>query len=273
MLRYFLLFGIILMTFMTIGLGYIRLTEIPPQQIVEMPNTTSPIPDQKTVPAVINEINARNATVRTVDCDHISVKTWEDGIRFSLDAELAYEKDTNFRLKLYSFFGLELDLGSNERLFWFWSRRNKAPGLHYAVYEDYHKTRLKTPFNPVWMRTTLGLERIVTDDAQIIENDKDYIVVRKGQNALGKDILNAVFVSKQERRIRAVMITDTKGVTLASCEITHDASGLPQRLVYNWNEEKRVMVLELRKAKKNRTLSSSMWSMPDIEPRVDMGKE
>ena len=52
----------------------------------------------------------------------------------ALRANLAYEQPRNFRLlaQLSQFTGRELDMGSNDELFWFWIRRDTQPSVYFA---------------------------------------------------------------------------------------------------------------------------------------------
>src|ERR1017187_4932054 len=77
-----------------------------------------------------------------------SVKQFEANIVVSmglirLSGMIYYENSKLFHLELSSFFGPELDIGSNNEYFWYWSRRDSEPGLHFAKHEDFYKSRMK----------------------------------------------------------------------------------------------------------------------------------
>lgn len=118
------------------------------------------VSDQPIVPCEVNAVNFRNETIKSFSCSDMEVKLWEGGMRIRLQGSLYYEKPKGFRMRINSVFGEEVDLGSNDDVFWYWSRRNKRKGLYYAHHEDFQKTRLKTPFNPLFIRASLGLDLI-----------------------------------------------------------------------------------------------------------------
>jgi hypothetical protein len=50
---------------------------------------------------------------------------------FSLNGHLNYKKDNNFHMELFSFLSKEMEIGSNDIYFWFWSK-NLSKSLFYS---------------------------------------------------------------------------------------------------------------------------------------------
>ncbi|GMQ80084.1 MAG: hypothetical protein BMS9Abin04_025 [Planctomycetia bacterium] len=76
-----------------------------------------------------------------------------------LRASIALEQPRRFRLRAGTRFGgPEVDLGSNDSLFWFWVRRNEQPALYYCRHDQYATTgawRIM-PVPPQWFIDALG---------------------------------------------------------------------------------------------------------------------
>jgi len=231
-----------------------------------------PLPVKPQIPLVIAELNEINSQVSGFDGSDVSVKIWENGMRFKISGSMSYEKPNNFRMKVWSIMGQEMDIGSNERLFWYWSKRDRYPGLYYADYSDYHKTRLKTPFNPVFMRESLGLNEIDTTDAKIVENEKHVMVSWQKTNASNEKILYSVLVNRLSKRIDGIVISDLSSKVIASCEIEYQGI-LPKKILYDWKEEQKSLVIEFSNPTINKKFSSSNWDLPRYSPKIDMGKE
>lgn len=227
----------------------------------------------KEVPAIITEINRRNAAITSFVCERVSVKTWKRGLRIRLSATALYEKDNNFRLRFSSVFGSEMDLGSNDEIFWYWSRRDMNPGLYWAVYADYHKTRLKTPFNPIFMRDTLGLSEISTENARISETSEYVILVYDRYNAMNQPILYSVVLDKATRLMAGILVTDTDGVPLVTADIQHYPDGVLKKILYTWHEENRMLILEFRSPQINVEIPSTNWIPPNKIPQINMAEE
>jgi len=239
-----------------------------PQEVIRPPIVPPPVSQSK---IVIDEFNHINSQITSFDGSQVSVKVWENSMRFRISGTMYYEKSKNFRLKLWTPIGLEMDFGSNDQLFWYWSRRDVHPGLYYASYEDYNKTRLKTPFNPVFLRESLGIDQIDVTDAKITENEKHVIVTWQKVNSMNQKVLYSMFINKSIKRMDGIVISDLNGKILASCEITHDGL-LPKKILYDWQEEQRSLTLEFYNPMINNSLNKANWDLPRYYPRIDMGK-
>ena len=271
-LRYVLIAAIVLQGLLTLAFILNKAEPIP--QIKEFTPPTEKVLEESAppLPDLVVQINNRNRSIQSFSCESMTIKTWERGIKFRLKGELQYEKDRNFRMVLRSVFGDELDLGSNDDVFWYWSRRDKEPGLYWAKHEDYNKTRLKTPFNPMFMRDTLGLNEL-PEGARIIDGEDTLLLVYQKTNSLSQPILYTVIVDKQSQMVNGLLITDLAGQPLAAAEIRQYQNGLPIQILYNWYEESKILLLELQNPTINRHISSRYWEPPNQSPRIDMAKD
>jgi len=272
---------IVLLTII-IGLGlYQKINEPPMPEIIQFDpiqlnelslSEVEESPESCPVPEEILAFNEINRAIKGVSCSGINVYVWEGGFRFKLKGLLRYEKDKKFRMTVHSFFGRELDLGSNENQFWFWSRRSDEPGLFYAKHEDYYKTRLKTPFNPLWIMHTLGVDPIAIDGAKILdEPGEDILIAKEGRNSLGKTVLTTTVVDRNSLRIKSIVMTDLNGKPLASSEIKEYSGKFPTRIVYNWFEEDKIMEIRINGPWEGGNAKPELWKMPNINPKTDMG--
>jgi hypothetical protein len=272
-IRVSLILGVISMTGITIIMLVLKLNE--PSPIVQLPELKQliQIPESTKVPDLINEFNQINSEISSFSATDVYVKIWENSIRFKISGSMYYEKTNNFRMKVWSIMGQEMDIGSNNDIFWYWSRRDRNPGVYYATYNDYQKTRLKTPFNPVFMRESLGIDQIDVTNAKISENEKYVTITWKKTNASNQEVLYSMFLSKSNKRMDGIIISDLVGKILVSCKIEYQGI-LPQRIVYDWQEEKKYLVVEFLNPLINRThWLSDNWEMPRYLPKIDMGKE
>lgn len=78
----------------------------------------------------------------------------------TLNASIALDRPQRFRLRAEHFAtGPEVDLGSNDELFWFWVRRNQPPALYFCRHEQFGTSPLRRmlPVEPAWFIEALGL--------------------------------------------------------------------------------------------------------------------
>lgn len=221
---------------------------------------------------LIQEINDYNNSITSLYCD-IEFITWEKLLKIKLNGFLKYKKEKYFRIKLNSLFGNELDLGSNKKIFWYWSKRDKEPNVYWSNYEDFYKTRLKNPFNPMFLRATLGLEIIDLSDAKVYENKKDIFVNYERINSYGQNIIFCIVVNKKEKQIDGFLICDLKGNVLASCEIQQRKYNIPSKILYNWSEEGKTMIINIKSSSTNQKFTEEDFEIPNLGKKINMSHE
>ena len=236
---------------------------------------SSELPPDKNKPLnpIIQEINERNAALKTFACEDVDIKVWQGGHRFRLNGRIHYQKPRGFHMEISSILGKEAEVGSNDKAFWYWSKRDKNPGLYWANHDDFQKTRLKTPFNPMLLKASLGQELLPQENARIVENQKDIMAVYPQKSATGQTILFSVFINKERRQIDGFVVTDTDGKYLAACEIQERVGQLPKTVLYTWYEEDRVMLMKFNNPQANVGIPASHFVMPNISPKINMGEQ
>lgn len=222
----------------------------------------------------IAQYNDQSRNILTFSCEKARVSVYDNNNIFRLAARVFYSKDNKFRLLISSIFGLELDLGCNEDVFWFWSKRAKAPdkGLHFAKYENLSKTGLKNPFNPMWILQSFGFKEIsLLSSTKLMENANYILVSKPDSSPLGENVTETSLIQKGTYKFKGLTLVDAKGNVIAESEIFYNEQGLPHRIVYDWVEEKKTMEIELRNPQFNAEIDESVWELPDITPKVEMG--
>lgn len=222
---------------------------------------------------ILEEVNAKNQNAKSFVSDDVLVKIWENGQRFKLKADIQYQKPNGFRMIISSIMGKELDLGSNNQKFWYWSRRDRYPGLYWSYYEDFEKTRLKTPFNPIFMKSSLGLEVLDLEKAKIVENEKEIMLTYNQVDSMGRPILYSVFVNKDKKQIDGFLITDMDKKLLVSCEIRSYRGIVPSEILYSWHEENRMMSISLNDGEINKKTKMESFLTPSLKPEINMAEE
>jgi hypothetical protein len=220
---------------------------------------------------IIEKINEKNNKINCFKSD-CRIKVWEGNKKYTLNGSINYKKLNFFKMQIYSFFGKELDIGSNKNLFWYWSKRDKNPGLYWAYYQDFHKTRLKTPFSPIFMRSTLGLEKIEIKNSYFSKNNNNYMISYERKNSIGEKIFFSILLNKKLECIKGFLITDAGGNLLSSCEIEW-IDNIPNKILYNWKEENKTMLIELKNSSTNIVLEENIFEMPYYKPQINMAYE
>lgn len=114
------------------------------------------LPPNATREQVLEVVNTNSAQVQSLSSQRASLTV--PGAP-TLRATLAYERPRNFRLRAETgITGGELDLGSNDELFWFWVKRNQPPATYFCRHVDYAQSaaRQVVPLPPEWFVQALG---------------------------------------------------------------------------------------------------------------------
>jgi hypothetical protein len=79
----------------------------------------------------------------------------------ALRAKLVLQKPKRFRMQagMFNFSGPELDIGSNDELFWMWFKQHPQPAVYYAGHDQFAQPRVRQmlPVEPLWLIDALGL--------------------------------------------------------------------------------------------------------------------
>lgn len=106
---------------------------------------------------VIQVVNANSALIRSL---YTTDATMSVPGAPSLRANLALERQKKLRLRAETAItGAEVDMGSNDELFWFWVRRNPPPTLYYCRHDKFATSAARqiVPVDPEWLLDALGL--------------------------------------------------------------------------------------------------------------------
>jgi hypothetical protein len=114
------------------------------------------LPPSPTIDQVIQAVNQNNSQIHSFTANRamLSGPGWP-----TLRATVAFERPRRLRLLADTgFTGRELDLGSNDQIFWFWLKRNQPPATFYCRHEQFATcpARQMIPIEPEWLIESLG---------------------------------------------------------------------------------------------------------------------
>jgi hypothetical protein len=232
-----------------------------------------PDPEEEAILRCVTSINLRSPALRSIVYDQFEITTSEKpGIR--LRGFLAYEKEQRFRMTIHSILGQESDIGSNDEVFWFWSRRMKPPALYWARHEDVYKTRLRTPFRPDWMMSSLGVGVIKVGKPS--KQGRYYKMSEHANGIRGKKIMKITLIDPDELRVIGIYLHDYYQL-IASTEIKEvywiDGFPVPKRIVITWHEEDTQVEWRMSPPRINHNIQDTLWNKPYLQQQIDLGNE
>ncbi len=130
---------------------------VPPQNDVLGGQALPPSPTLEQIASVVNN---NSGQIRTFAANRATLS----GQGFpSLRATVQFERPGRLRLVAdTALLGSEIDLGSNEEIFWIWIRRNQPPALYYCRHDQYAASpaRRTLGIDPEWLIEAAGVTEI-----------------------------------------------------------------------------------------------------------------
>ncbi|MCH2127858.1 MAG: hypothetical protein MK179_01880 [Pirellulaceae bacterium] len=109
---------------------------------------------------VMRQVNGNSAGVLSLQTRGASLSV--SGTR-SLRAELSVQQPRRLRLKAdASLLGNVLDLGSNDDMFWMWTRQDNPPTVYFCRHDQFYTSaaRQVLPVSPDWLISALGIVKL-----------------------------------------------------------------------------------------------------------------
>ena len=118
------------------------------------------LPPSPTIEQVIQAVNQNNSRIQTFTTNQaaLSVPGWP-----TLPASVVFERPGRLRIRGDTgLTGPEIDLGSNDELFWFWVRRNQPPAIFFCRHDQFATcpARQMIPIEPKWLIEALGVAEL-----------------------------------------------------------------------------------------------------------------
>jgi hypothetical protein len=159
----------------------------------------------------------------------------------SIGAELIVERPQRLRLRAGTqILGPELDLGSNEQLFWLWAARMPSPSVYFARHDQFAASRARQMLviEPAWLIDALGLVEIdpaaITEGPIVAGNER--IQLRTTLGGAGNGYTRLLVLHSKYAWILEQHVYDERGQIVASARNSgheyHPVDGvsLPKRV-------------------------------------------
>lgn len=225
--------------------------------------------DQNEARNILVKLKNKLSTVKSLSAEDIKISIR----RFSTNGRLFYEGD-NLRLIISSFLGKEMDIGSNDEIFWFWSRRMRPQALYYSSHENSYNTNLRPIFNKEWVLECFIFSRVEeTEGVSFFEKEKTLIVKSLKKSSGADHVYVVTVIDPKLLFITSKHICDANDNVMASIEYKNFQKDLIPRLIeVSWYEEGIFMRWDINSVVLNESIDECVWKVPDHEPMVDMSK-
>ena len=201
-----------------------------------------------------------------------------------LSGTLAVERGRHLRLVVNSIAGNEVDMGSNDELFWVWAKRMPPPEYVYCRHEHTEAVRqaMGIPFEPEWLMQALGVSPLSSKDTklEIEPTARQARLVQQVTSAHGHPLRKVILVDLPRGVILEHSVYDYNGKPIAIARLDEHqldkASGvvIPRRVKLDWPQSDMSLVMHLGQIEVNpKGIPSQIWDMPKMHGYrvVDLG--
>jgi len=114
------------------------------------------LPPSPSLEQVIQVVNQNSSQIVSIEATQATLSS--PGLP-TLRADVAFQRPKRFRLRAQMVMAPEIDLGSNDELFWFWIRRNEPPAVYFCRHQQFAGSRAAEviPIDPDWLIESLGI--------------------------------------------------------------------------------------------------------------------
>ncbi len=239
------------------------------------------LPAAPTLEQVVQVVNSNSGQIHSFSTDQAVLSV--AGMP-SLRASIAFERPRRLRLRAgLGFGGAELDVGSNDELFWMWIKRQ--PPLFYCRHDQFATSpaRRMLPIEPGWLIEALGIAEVdpaaLDQDLRVLPGGRlEISTVRQTVDGPARkltvvDAATGVVVEQSLYDARGTLVARAT----ASRHRRDPLTGLimPRVVQIECPRAQLSMELDLGKVEINRPLENpgELWAMPALAdcPMVDVG--
>ncbi len=184
---------------------------IPPQVLVDGASR-----DQ-----IVAAVNQNSAKIQSLSATGVSIKIEDTFGVPLLSGNIAAERPRRFRLTAgTSVTGSEIDVGSNDELFWIWTKRNQPPAVYFCRHEQFATSAIRQmmPVEPAWLLAALGMVDIdpgsVYDGPDMQKNGR--VELRAWMPSAGGRLPRVLVIDPLRALVLEQYVYDAGGTLLAS---------------------------------------------------------
>ncbi len=192
--------------------------------------------------------------IQTLRCTDLDMTCWSGLQSFGLRGKMIAQKPRNFLLGADLFGNREVDLGSNDKEFWYWIKKADPPYQFFWSYKNLaagRANRIPFPFQPDWIIEALGMGTYGPAERYQVEVEGDKLkLVEKTVSPQGRPVrkvivMNRLPVKSPHPQVTAfLLLDDASNEEICSAHITETqldrnpqgrAGILPRRIEFRWS--------------------------------------
>jgi hypothetical protein len=202
-----------------------------------------------------------------------------------LSGNIAAERPGRFRLTAgTAISGQEIDLGSNDELFWVWVRQNQPPAVYFCRHEQFATSSIRQimPIEPKWLLAALGMVDI--DPASVFDGPLPHgdgtVELRSWLPSSSGNLQQVTVIDARRAWVVEQHVYDQAGTTLLASAVAESHQylepqqvSLPQRVAINLPSSGLNFKIDLGAVQINQLAGDrqQLWTLPTGYPQYDLG--
>lgn len=237
---------------------------------------------------IIAAINQNSSRVQSITSTNASIAIPDMLGLPLLSGNIAAERPGRFRLTAGTIAGQEIDIGSNDQLFWMWVRRNQPPAVYFCRHSQFANSNIRQfmPVEPSWLLAALGMVDLdpnnVFDGPLPSARGPGTRELRSWMPSASGRLQRITVVDARTAEVLEQHIYDQAGTTLLASAVTEvrhyypvEQVSLPERVAIQLPTANMRLTINLGNVQINQMTvdRQQLWTMPtpDGVPQYDLG--
>jgi len=234
---------------------------------------------------VIAAVNQNAARVQSYQTNNASITVPGMPMIPLLRGNLAVQQPGRVRLQASTALtGPEVDLGSNDELFWFWVRRNQPPTLYFSRHDQFVGSAAQQvmPIEPRWLLDALGMAQFSPNDFHEgpLPHGNGTLEIRSVVQSRTGTLTKSTVVDAKRAWVLEQHIYDSSGTLLASAIARSHryypqlGVSLPQKVEIRLPVAQLALSIDVGTVYLNQLADNpALWTLPVLSgyPQLDLG--
>jgi hypothetical protein len=236
---------------------------------------------------IVAAVNQNSARVQSLTVTNAAITIQDMWGLPILSGNIAAERPGRFRLTAATAVtGQELDLGSNDELFWLWVRRNQPPAVYFCRHDQFANSNIRQvmPVEPAWLLAALGM--VDLDPASVFDGPlprgDGTVELRSWLPSANGTLQRITVIDARRAWVVEQHVYDQSGTQLLASAIAEshryypiEQVSLPERVVIKLPTANLAMRINLGGVQINQLQGdrAQLWTLPTFEgyPQYNLG--
>lgn len=245
------------------------------------------LPENATREQIIDAVNQNSSRIQSITATSASISIPDTMNLPLLTANIAAERPNRVRITAgTAITGQEMDLGSNDQLFWMWVRRNQPPAVYFCRHEQFANSAIRQimPVEPSWLLSAMGMTTI--NPADVIAGPTPAgggtVELRSVMPSASGNLQRLTVIDARRAWVVGQYVYDPTGRTLLASAVAESHTyypveqvSLPQRISLSLPTTGLALKIDMGAVQINRLAGdpAQLWAMPTFDgyQKIDLG--